>query len=374
MPLKHKNTLQHHRKHHRPRGVTQKAYEKTYWPFLPFVVLIAFVLALSPLGDRHTTARPLTPRIPGRVLAYATSMSVSGLLQQTNSHRGANGVPSLGLNGQLNAAAQNKANDMASRNYWSHNTPEGSPPWIFVDAQGYDYKKIGENLAAGFADEASTINGWMNSAGHRANMLDTAFTEVGFGFANNANYTSAGGGPMTIVVAFYGQPVGASQPAPPPTCPAGQVGTPPNCSVPAATTQSASSPPSSAQSNPSSSPPAETATPAEAAVPSPEQAAPTPQSAPVTSANKSGTDPPARNTSQLQTIITNPRMATFTTSALTVGMVVFGLMWASRHVLRLRRAMVKSEEFAVHHPSIDILLLSLIAIALALTQTAGVIK
>src|SRR5438132_3215953 len=76
----------------------------------------------------------------------------------------------------------------------------------FCFKSGYLYQKLGENLAAGFSDEQSTVNGWMASPPHRENLLDSAFSDVGFGFANNPDYTSAGGGPMTIVVAFYGNP------------------------------------------------------------------------------------------------------------------------------------------------------------------------
>ena len=81
----------------------------------------------------------------GKVLDYAASMSTSGLLSSTNSTRSSSGISALSLNAKLNAAAQAKANDMASRNYWSHNTPEGNPPWVFVNAQGYSYQKLGEN-------------------------------------------------------------------------------------------------------------------------------------------------------------------------------------------------------------------------------------
>ncbi len=364
MPQKHKHNLQHHRRHHKPKGVTKKAYDNTYWPFLPVALIVALLLAISPMGQRHTAARTSLPRIPGKVLAYASSMSISGLVSQTNTQRSANGAAALTNNGQLNAAAQSKANDMATRNYWSHNTPEGSPPWIFVSAQGYSYQKIGENLAAGFSDEAATINGWMNSAGHRANMLDTNFTEVGFGFANNANYTSAGGGPMTIVVAFYGKPAGAPQPASPPPAPAPA---PPPA-------------PTAAPAEALSTTPAET-TPTPATPPIPEPAPTQPEASDestensaVTTSSPPGAEPPTQETSQLQTIIADPTLASFGVSALSIGMVLAAGIWVSRHALRFRRLVRKGEKFVVHHPILDIAVLALIALAFAMTQTAGLIK
>src|SRR5205809_4918263 len=74
-----------------------------------------------------------------------------------------------------------------------------------------------ENLAAGFSDNQSTINGWMASPPHRENLLDPSFSEVGFGYANNHDYTSACGGPMTIVVAYYGKPQVLAAQTPPPS-------------------------------------------------------------------------------------------------------------------------------------------------------------
>lgn len=188
---------------YKPKGINHKAFKKVYWPYIPIVLSIAGLLALgSSVGALSAIARDPS----GNVLSYATSMSINGLLESTNSARSQNGISTLKLNSQLNAAAQAKANDMAARNYWSHNTPEGNLPWIFVSAQNYAYQKLGENLATGFADERTTVNGWLSSPSHRDNMLDGTFSEVGFGFTNNGNYTSAMRGPMTIVVAFYGQP------------------------------------------------------------------------------------------------------------------------------------------------------------------------
>jgi len=144
------------------------------------------------------------PGVPSGVLAYATSMSLDGLLNATNSQRQAGGLETLQSDKQLTAAAQAKANDMAARDYWSHTTPEGDEPWTFVKKQGYSYSKAGENLAYGFNSSNDTINGWMNSPSHRSNMLEANYQQVGFGFANTKNYD--GNGPATVVVAMYGEP------------------------------------------------------------------------------------------------------------------------------------------------------------------------
>jgi len=186
----------------KPRKVRSRAFNQVYWPYLPVILIVGllFSLGLGQSGFKKALMRPNTS-----VLAYANSMQDLALLADTNAERSRFNLASLNLNSQLDQAAQIKANDMAARNYWSHQTPDGNPPWVFVAQQNYSYQKLGENLAAGFDSERSAINGWMASQTHKENLLDPGFSEVGFGIAQNPNYTSAGGGPMTIVVAFYGQ-------------------------------------------------------------------------------------------------------------------------------------------------------------------------
>ena len=147
-----------------------------------------------------------------QVLSYATNTSTGGLLASTNVQRTNNGLSGLTLNSKLSQAAQAKANDMVARNYWSHNTPDGQEPWVFISNAGYDYLAAGENLAYGFATSEDTVTGWMNSPGHRANILNSNYQEVGFGMANSSNFVS--NGEQTIVVAMYGKPVAAPAPTP----------------------------------------------------------------------------------------------------------------------------------------------------------------
>lgn len=356
MPRKHSST---HRLH-RPKGVSQRAFERVYWPYLPLIAVISLVLTFSSLGVRAMTD------IKGGVLAYATSMSASGLLSNTNQKRADNGATALTINSKLNAAAQAKANDMASRNYWSHNTPEGNPPWIFVDAQGYDYQKIGENLAAGFSNESAVVTGWMNSSAHRANMLDSAFVEVGFGYANNADYTSAGGGPMTVVVAFYGASKAVVIPTP---CPDGQIGSPPNCAVPPAQTST----------RPKTPPPAPTAQPATPTAPTATPKAPVAEPStpikdqPITTDNPVPTFSPTEKTSQLQLVLGSSTTQWATTLAFSV-LLISGALWITRHVVIARRAVNAGENFVIHHPLVDVSLMAIMAIAYLMTRTSGLIQ
>ncbi len=200
-------TTPRHRGHdrpYRPKKVSRQAFSRVYWPYLPVLLVIGL---LASLGVRQGNFQNVIAHPSGSVLSYATSMQQQALLADTNNERVAADVPALTENPQLDLAAEVKAKDMAARNYWSHDTPDGNPPWVFVTNQNYSYQKLGENLAAGFDNEQSAIKGWMASPHHKENMLDTSFSQVGFGVAQVANYTAAGGGPMTIVVAFYGEPI-----------------------------------------------------------------------------------------------------------------------------------------------------------------------
>lgn len=215
MKTKSKSTARHHRKR---VGLHQKRspdFLKAYHPFIPLLAFILVALALFNFRSTPSPSVPTPVEQPKTVLAYATNMSSSGLLSSTNQRRSAAGVSSLKANSKLNAAAQAKANDMASRNYWSHNTPDGNPPWVFINNAGYSYTKAGENLACGFDDSTSVITGWYNSATHKANLLDSAYKDVGFGIINASNYNcgSWAASAQTIVVAMYGTPKATSTPS-----------------------------------------------------------------------------------------------------------------------------------------------------------------
>lgn len=338
--------------HNRPKGITKGNFEKVYWPYIPVVIGVSFLLMLSSMSGSLKAAihHPM-----GRVLSYATSMSLGGLLADTNAARESNGVADLTLNDKLDAAAQANADDMAARNYWSHYTPEGNPPWIWVTNQGYAYQALGQNLAAGFSDEQSTINGWMASPPHRENMLNSTYTEVGFGYANNPNYTSAGGGPMTIVVAFYGQPAAPSTVQPQSTAP------PSSQSTVQSSSTSGTPPPSS--SAPAAASPDQSTSPSSKSTP-----------LPATTSTPKSKIPASQTTSRLQ--LAAPKasygpLATRLSLILGLGLAIF---WASRHLRALRRLFLEGERYAIRHPLTDIGLAMIAGLLFILSQTAGIIQ
>lgn len=105
-----------------------------------------------------------------------------------NDYRVQNGAQSLDLNPQLNASAKAKCEDMVTRNYWAHDTPDGQEPFVFIDAQGYTYSKAGENLAYGFINAQEVVTGWQISPAHNENLLDPVYDDVGYYTCYSENF------------------------------------------------------------------------------------------------------------------------------------------------------------------------------------------
>ncbi|TLS45262.1 stress protein [Streptomyces montanus] len=124
-------------------------------------------------------ARPFTPDGLARTAAEVIAL--------TNAERTSAGLPPLALDSQLTAAAQGHSADMVARAFYSHTSPDGSEPWHRAAAAGSTRRTIGENIACGQRSPAEVVRGWMNSPGHRANILKPAFTHIGVGFAGGGS-------------------------------------------------------------------------------------------------------------------------------------------------------------------------------------------
>ncbi|MGP4090322.1 CAP domain-containing protein [Streptomyces sp. KR55] len=129
-------------------------------------------------GDTYWTAlwaRPLTPADLTRTAAEVVEL--------TNRERTRAGLPPLAVDPVLTTAAQAHSTDMVARDFYSHTAPDGSQPWDRAAAAGSTRRSIGENIACGQRSPAEVVTGWMNSPGHRANILKPGFTHIGIGFA-----------------------------------------------------------------------------------------------------------------------------------------------------------------------------------------------
>lgn len=115
-----------------------------------------------------------------KIKAFA-DISTQELLDLTNENRIEKGLSPLISNTQLNIAAEKKAEDMFAKNYWAHNSPDGTTPWVFITEAGYNYVYAGENLARGFNNAEDIVSAWMAStAGHRENILSPKYEDIGF--------------------------------------------------------------------------------------------------------------------------------------------------------------------------------------------------
>lgn len=168
------------------------------------VVCALVVLAIQVTGN-YAKADKL------QVLSYATAISVGEVISLTNQQRASSGLPALTTNAALNAAASAKAADMFANNYWDHVSPTGVQPWYWFSQAGYNYAYAGENLAKGFNTSAGVVNGWMASPGHRDNILNANYSNIGVAAVNGTLL----GEQTTLVVAMYGAPAAAAAPAAP---------------------------------------------------------------------------------------------------------------------------------------------------------------
>lgn len=130
--------------------------------------IIPTVIAPPPLRLEIKTVRP------------SSLLTSAGVITWTNLQREQNGLPPLLQQSQLDQAARLKLDDMFQKQYFAHESPTGEGPGEVVAKAGFAYLTVGENLALGdFANDEDLVNGWMNSPGHRANILHQTFTHIG---------------------------------------------------------------------------------------------------------------------------------------------------------------------------------------------------
>jgi uncharacterized protein YkwD len=150
----------------------------------------------------HATLDRMPPRVLAAVLAGALAVVSAGgaggvaaaraddgrshagldprrIVELTNASRRAEGVAPLRVDEQLTAAARAKLFDMLKGDYFAHRSPDGRQPWAFMQAAGYRFLAAAENLAKGYDSEIELQADWMRSRGHRANILNPRFTEIG---------------------------------------------------------------------------------------------------------------------------------------------------------------------------------------------------
>lgn len=128
---------------------------------------------------------------PGQKLIIPAATAINALenevIRLTNIERSKRGLATLKTNWQLSRCARYKSQDMINRGYFAHQSPTYGSPFDMIESFGISMAAGGENIAMGQRTPQEVVKAWMNSPGHRGNMLSTAFTEIGVGVARNKN-------------------------------------------------------------------------------------------------------------------------------------------------------------------------------------------
>ena len=130
---------------------------------------------------------------PGqRLKVPETEASVSSfeaeVIRLVNIERSKNGLSPLTHDWELSRIARYKSQDMKDKNYFSHTSPTYGSPFDMIKSFGISYRSAGENIAKGQTTPQMVVNAWMNSQGHRANILNKSYTHIGVGYVKSGNY------------------------------------------------------------------------------------------------------------------------------------------------------------------------------------------
>lgn len=123
------------------------------------------------------------PQLDSTVSAYE-----SEVIRLVNVQRTQNGLKPLTANWELSRVARYKSQDMVDNRYFSHTSPTYGTPFQMIRNFGLSFRTAGENIAYGQRTPQAVVNAWMNSSGHRANILNASYTQIGVGYVANGHY------------------------------------------------------------------------------------------------------------------------------------------------------------------------------------------
>lgn len=139
--------------------------------------------------NQYNNSHNNSPERPNNENLNQDNASILTIEQQVvdlvNVARAKEGLPPLQLDTQLHNVARAKSEDMSSKNYFSHTSPTYGTPFDMLKQFGITYKTAGENIARGQRTAQDVVDAWLNSEGHRRNILSNSFTHIGVGFYNN---------------------------------------------------------------------------------------------------------------------------------------------------------------------------------------------
>ncbi len=156
-------------------------------------IAVKYQVGLSEIKSENPQIKNPDLIYPGQILNIpsvdATALSYEKeVVRLVNEIRAENGLKELTHNWELGRVARYKSEDMKDNRYFSHTSPVYGTPFQMMKSFGISYKSAGENIARGQRSPAAVVDAWMNSSGHRANILNASFTEIGVGYVEGGHY------------------------------------------------------------------------------------------------------------------------------------------------------------------------------------------
>lgn len=152
-----------------------------------------YQVGLSEIKSANPQIKNFDLIYPGQVINIPALDSTAASYEQevirlVNEIRAENGLNALTYDWELSRVARYKSQDMKDNRYFSHTSPVYGTPFEMIKNFGISYRSAGENIAKGYATAQSVVNGWMNSSGHRANILNANYTRIGVGYVADGHY------------------------------------------------------------------------------------------------------------------------------------------------------------------------------------------
>ena len=135
----------------------------------------------TPTTNKPATAQPTQSN-------SSVSAFENKVVELTNAERAKQGLAPLTLDTELSKVARTKSQDMKNKNYFDHNSPTYGSPFDMMKSFGISYTSAGENIAMGQTTPEQVVQAWMDSQGHRENIMNSSFTQIGVGYVASGNY------------------------------------------------------------------------------------------------------------------------------------------------------------------------------------------
>ena len=154
---------------------------------------VKYQVGLSEIKAANPTIKNYDLIYPGQQINIPTISSLTTAFEAevvhlVNQRRAEHGLKPLIQDWQLSRVARYKSQDMKDLGYFSHTSPTYGSPFQMMKSFGISYRTAGENIAKGYALPEAVVNAWMNSPGHRANILNSTYTHIGVGYVPSGNY------------------------------------------------------------------------------------------------------------------------------------------------------------------------------------------